>query len=665
MVRVEYWACEITTYGSLHRRCPSLEDIRKNHSAHGLPKIAFLTDGTDIQSPSAQVDENIRRWNAAKRLPPLIHASTTELFAAVAQEPLPTYAGEMPSPWDSVQAQGNDCFMADRRLEGRLLAAEKACSLASLLAPGFAYPHDTLTKIWENRLFAVEHNWGGNKGEISDRQKTAKIEEAKRWNEGVLQNALAALAAAVRPLRHDATPILVFNPLSWGRHDIVVCDVPLQKEKVRSLAIVDNANRPVPHQIVARGDEQGDAIRVAFSADVPSLGYATYYLIDGQAATLPASPFQIDAANNVFENSFYRIQFDPSTGAIRSILDKRTQKELVRQGGKYQCNELVALEDDDVDIRMHLTGKQWRMREHPATIRVAEDGPVRLVIEVNGKLLEHSGCREEVILYRDLPRIDLVTTVDWEGKRNVQLYQAFPLNVPDPRVRYAVPYGWQEYGREMKYAVPWPFGPLAGYRWRGVRGWVELTGELMSVSLASQCNVAAFKDLTAGPEAAFLIQPLLLRTVRSCGNEGLYYEQKGEHRFRFALQSQADSARAGAELDSPLLSYVIRSASTSASLPDRLSLVRINAENVQIAVLKRAEDNRGLIVRLVEAKGSEQQNRVEMQFARPVKLAARTNIIEEDEAGLSTHHNTVVVPIAPCGIETVRVLFDVPKASTR
>jgi hypothetical protein len=177
-----------------------LEDIRKNHSAHGLPKIAFLTDGTDIQSPSSQVDANIQKWNETKRLPPMTHASTAELFAAVAKESLPTYPGEMPSPWDSMQAQGNECFMLDRRLEGRLLAAEKAASLASLLTPAFTYPHNTFTKIWENRLFAVEHNWGGNKGEISDRQKTDKIEEACRWNDGNLQTALDAVAAAKRAI---------------------------------------------------------------------------------------------------------------------------------------------------------------------------------------------------------------------------------------------------------------------------------------------------------------------------------------------------------------------------------------------------------------------------------------------------------------------------------
>ena len=121
-----------------------------------------------------------------------------------------------------------------------------------------------------------------------------------------------------------------------------------------------------------------------------------------------------------------------------------------------------------------------------------------------------------------------------------------------------VPYGWQEYGKEMKYAAPWPFGPVAGYRWRGVPRLGRIGDESISVSLASQCNFIAFKDLAAEPEAGFLIQPLLLRTVRSCGNEGLYYEQKGRHRFRFSLQSQADSARLGAELDSPLLSHAMK-----------------------------------------------------------------------------------------------------------
>ena len=94
----------------------------------------------------ARVGENIAKWNAEKRFPPLVYASSTELFRAVERLPLPTYEGEMPSYWDMLQAVGHECLMADRRLDGRLLAAEKFSTFAGLLSPGFAYPREQLDK---------------------------------------------------------------------------------------------------------------------------------------------------------------------------------------------------------------------------------------------------------------------------------------------------------------------------------------------------------------------------------------------------------------------------------------------------------------------------------------------------------------------------------------
>ena len=157
-----------------------LGDIRRNCTAHKLPPIAFITDGTDVEKPSAVVGEKIAKWNAEKRFPPLTYASSTELFRAVQGEPLPTYAGEMPSYWDVLQSLGNECLMADRRLDGRLLAAEKFATFANLVSPGFAYPHEQLEQVWEDRLYVVEHNWGGTNGEISDRVKTEKTCAASR-----------------------------------------------------------------------------------------------------------------------------------------------------------------------------------------------------------------------------------------------------------------------------------------------------------------------------------------------------------------------------------------------------------------------------------------------------------------------------------------------------
>ena len=200
-----------------------LDDIRRNCTAHNLPPVAFITDGTDVEKPSAQVGKNIAKWNAEKRFPPLTYVSSRELFRAVEKATLPTYAGEMPSYWDILQSLGNECLMADRRLDGRLLAAEKFAALASRISPDFAYPHEKLEQVWEDRLYVVEHNWGGTNGEISDRVKTEKTRQAWAINDTVLDSAFRSLAGAIGFRRQNGVRVVVFNPLSWDRKDIVTC----------------------------------------------------------------------------------------------------------------------------------------------------------------------------------------------------------------------------------------------------------------------------------------------------------------------------------------------------------------------------------------------------------------------------------------------------------
>jgi alpha-mannosidase len=268
-----------------------------------------------------------------------------------------------------------------------------------------------------------------------------------------------------------------------------------------------------------------------------------------------------------------------------------------------------------------------------------------------------------LILYRNLARVDLATTLVWEGRKNVCVYQVFPFKLTNPAVNYAVPYGWQEYGQEMKYAAPWPFGPVAGYHSRGVRGWIEAseleaTEASENIALASECNTAAFRDLAKNPQPGYLIQPLLLRTVRSCGDNNLYYTQKGEHQFRFALQSQADAARLGEEHNSPLMTYLVEENSpASGSLPEKLSFAQVKPDHVQLAVVKQAEDGQGIVLRLVAMTRKPGRAHTEIRLFRPITKAQRTSIIEENQANLAVQKDTISLPIGPLSIETVRVGF--------
>jgi alpha-mannosidase len=141
-----------------------MAELTRNTEEYHLPKIAFIADGTDLQSPTELVVENIRLWNAQNRYPPVTYSSTAAAFAAVEKATIATASGEMPSPWDSVQSQGNECFMLDRQLDGRVLAAEKLAAFDSVVDPSFSYPSSSFDEVWYERLYTFDHNWGGSHG---------------------------------------------------------------------------------------------------------------------------------------------------------------------------------------------------------------------------------------------------------------------------------------------------------------------------------------------------------------------------------------------------------------------------------------------------------------------------------------------------------------------
>jgi hypothetical protein len=71
---------------------------------------------------------------------------------------------------------------------------------------------------------------------------------------------------------------------------------------------------------------------------VPSLGYKAFRVIEGEAPALAVgAPVAADAPP-VMENRYYRVEFDLASGAIRSIIDKERQAELVDQAAPHQFN---------------------------------------------------------------------------------------------------------------------------------------------------------------------------------------------------------------------------------------------------------------------------------------------------------------------------------------
>ena len=143
-------------------------------------------------------------------------------------------------------------------------------------------------------------------------------------------------------------------------------------------------------------------------------------------------------------------------------------------------------------------------------------------------------------------------------------------------------------------------------------------------------------------------------------------EQGGEFRFRYSITSGSNLTRESlADFDvdtrSPVLAYpYLASFSASVVQQDRPlqsssgSLMQLGEKNLQVVVLKQAEDGDGWILRLLETAGRKGQATLEMPLFS-IQTAHRCNGVEVNQEPLSHAEHSVTIPYGPNQFTTVRL----------
>ncbi len=646
-----------------------------------LPEILMMADGNDCASPSLKVAENIDKWNMDNKASStrLRISSTTGFFKAVEEiieedkKRLPLVKGEIPSWWDGTQSLGNDTYLLSRITDGKLRSAETLSTIAAIVNPSFHYPEIGLEMAWKTRLWVHDHSWGGNHGEVGNAIKLQKTRDAFEIAEDVLHTAIESLASRIK-FKEMGIPIVVFNPLGWERRDIVECHVDLLKNGFKNLILKDSDGKDVPLQLIsstrATNGSLVDAVLV-FEACVPPFGYATYYLAEGNLEVESEFSFK----DYKIENRFFNITLDKKSGGIHSIYDKRYNNEVV-DSEKFYANELIAIENIGIDEGENFTGRKWLMRNYPSKISIKENGPVRTVVVIEGKFF-NSVRRQEVVLYRNIARIDLNTEIQWSGKKKIQLMLTFPVRFKgnSSRLIYEVPFGAVQFGKESPYAKA--IHPTV----RGVQNWLDISENRRGISFATEVTPIDMKDRTERRfldarkikkvdlnNSKYVIQPVLLRTLFCCydgshkrwGDKArMFFTQKGGHKYRFSLRPHqsnctiAENARFGWEHNTPLVAFA--PAKGKNILPDRFSFCDISPDNVLMTVLKQEEKGRGVVIRCYETEGKDTPIRINF-FKRP-KGAFLTNIIEEPRHSLPVGKTVMRARAGKYAIETFNIIF--------
>jgi alpha-mannosidase len=600
--------------------------------------------------PTRAMLEAARRLGNMPGLPALEQGGAEAVFAAIegrVRDPenaarLPVWEGELYFEYHrgTYTSQGRTKY-AHRRAEVLLHEAELWSALADL-------PAAPLDDPWRLLLLQQFHDIlpGSSIDEV--------YADAERDLAAVARDAGAILADAldrlVATLDRPTAALVVWNATPWPRRDPVECGV-----RGAEFGVVGDDGGALTVQPLegASGDGGERRVLVGPPADgVPPLGYARWSAIDDQppASANPrtSGPAGLSVGERTLENRFYRLELD-ERGLIRSLRDKRVEaadggREVIAAG--QRGNRLIAFEDkplnyDAWDIDIFYQEKPYPLEELES-LRPIERGPLRGGVEIRRRFLG-STIVQRLLLYRDLPRIDFQTEIEWH-EHQLLLKAAFPVAVRAGRATYEIQFGSVE--RPTHWNTSWD------------RARFEVCAQRWADLSEGDYGVALLNDGKYGHDIRGQVMRL---TLLKSGISPDPDADQGRHAFAYSLLPHPGDWRAGevvahaAALNIPPRARLVPGGA-GARREGRFSLVECDRPGLVIATVKPASDGRGVVLRLYEAYGT--RGPATLRFAGAVAEAEECNLLEERVGEVERRgRRELRLAVRPYELKTLRVVL--------
>ena len=565
----------------------------------GIPKFRFSTLKEFMNDFSAQVEKN--------------------------KDLLPNWVGELYLEYH----RGTYTSMArnkkyNRIAEFMLMETEGLYTMLKTLL-GEEYPTGALNKAWKTVLLNQFHDILPGSSiksvyEESKAQYEVTIKELENLSSKAMQKMIENIGLSSQAL-------VVFNPTGFAMGNIIETSLPDWCHSVKS-----EDGRLLPVQI------SHDNKALVYVPFVSPKGYSVYELCR-EEADVSGSAMIIDS--NLMENDFYRVELD-TNGVITSIYDKLNEREVIKQGEK--ANKIVAYEDipirhDAWDINIYYKHKCWEVLDAD-NIKVLERGPVRMTLRIERAFLD-SRITQYIQLYRDIPRIDFRTRIDWK-ERNILLKAHFPVDINASNATYDIQFGNIE--RPTHWNTSWDMAKFEACAHK----WADLSENGYGVSLLNDCKYGY--DIKDG------IMSITLLKSATYPNEDADREI---HEFTYSLLPHRNDFRdctvkQGYALNMPFRALV--AGPNPGNLPENLSFAFVEGENVVLETIKRAENGEGIILRMYEAYN--RRGKAVLKLPVAVRQAFECNMLEENISPLAVVNNSIHFEIRPYEIKTIRILTD-------
>jgi alpha-mannosidase len=490
---------------------------------------------------------------------------------------------------------------------------------------GLPYPREELLRNWKRILCQQFHDVipGSSIRQVYEDTDIIYPEIFEAGN--AIADAATAKIVGEIDTSGDGDAIVTFNTLPWGRTDIASAKLPAKG----NYAVLDTDGKEVPSQIV-----DGEIRLVAV---VQSMGYATYRLIQKHAAKFKP---ELKVSKKALENQFYKITLD-GKGVISSIIEKASGREVIPDGAKANLFQLFEDKPNDWDawdVDFYYEDKFEDITQLDK-IEVIEEGPISGAVEMT-RSFGSSKIKQKMVIYSDIPRIDFQTWVHWHEERKF-LKVAFPVDVNTSKGRYEIQFGNVE--RPTHANTSWDVARFEVCAHK----WADLSEEGFGMSLLNDCK---YGHHTKGN----VMRLSLLRAPK----EPDPLADRGEHVFTYSILPHAGSyieaqtVRQAYGLNVPLRCAVAKPA--KGKLPKVNSFFAIDADNVVLEVVKKAEKGEGTILRFYECHGV--RGDVGVKVDLPFKKIQEVDLMEDRIGDIESKNGEFEFEIKPFEIKTFRLI---------
>ena len=651
---------------------------------------------------------DLRRLHAMQAWPiyPRIEFSTLQHFfdkAESADVTLPEIHGERNFVFAGCYTSQARQKEANRHGENLLYSAEAAASIGERIAD-IPYPYANLESAWRQLLFdqfhdilpgsgiqATRHYTLGHAQDVQAAAMMARTNALRALSQrvnteslrkgfsqdGILRaykdelesgislgagvgNATGAGGESAVSMGQTSDRVyFIFNALAHARREVVKVKLWDSALDPDHLVASSDHDPVVPVQVLGEGHYAGHHyIEVAFPVESPALGYLAVCVSDRRLELGLPEPAPENLWNGVggalrtrqldnatMENEVIRLRLDAASDSIVSLVDKRTGREWVTQ------DKPLGMLQYCVEANQGMTAwviGQFMKREDLSDggrLEKIHDGPHVYTYRWTRTLEDATSIKLDITLVAGMPRVEFDARIDWRQigdahKGIPHLKVRFPLAIYNPQALYEIPFGSIQRNLFNGEEVP-------------AQRWVDLSeADGQGVTLVNTSKYGFNVEGTA------LNMTLLRGSIDPDPLPDL-----GQHSISYALVVHeagwctGNCMEAGEDWNIPL--DVVSSDFHDGDLPALQPLVGIEPVNVRLVAMKRSQDGKALVLRLVEVEGKDTTVRLSFSPALVGEDAqvcvADTLERTLDQPCYSVAKGSISVPVAAYRILTLRV----------